>query len=504
MDAHVFRFLLQEIRPRLEGRRIDRVFQPSKDLWTFRLSSREHLLLAVHPKNGVLFFSSSKPENPEQPSAQTLWWRKRIGRRRIAELINDWPERRVGLRLEPGGQWLVLDIVRGLSLPFELAEELGREPAWPDYESAVSDPEIFRAYPQMTPLLRNSLTRREPEQAAELLQSLRRGTPPGFFVCNSAYSQLVAAWHPWEQLSSEWSCQEFTTAEDAVHHYGWNLLLTRFLSPEEGKSGTSAALKKTRKRLDRVRQDEERLRGMVALYETGQLLQLNMHRLDPQGKHEFVQVMDEYGQWSRVELNPRYTVLQNMEDMFRKARKGQRGLREVQRRKQELEREWEAGGAAASGVGSFASSNPERKLAAPGESKLPPRLKKLQVAVYKSGENFTLLRGKNKKSNHKLLSQAAAPHDLWFHAEDGPGAHVILRRDFSGQEVPRKSILEAAMIAGIHSYQSMADKARVLCALVKDVRPVKGAEMGQVRVDSIRESLLVDLDSAAEESMRLQ
>ena len=503
MDAHVFRFFLREIRPRLLGKRVDRLYQPWPSVWTIRIGSRQHLLLAAHAKHGLLFFSPSKPDNPEQPSSTTLWWRKRIGRRKIADVASNWPRRQAALLLEPGSEWLVLDIVHGLDLRPELPAGFGEEPEWPDLETACSDPEIYRIYPQMTPLLRNTLAARDREGAKSLVDTLRSGQPEGFFHCYSpSGSQLVAAWHPREQVGSDWTCREYATAEEAVYYYSWAVLQAHYSGRREQAREQGKALKKTRKKLDRVRQDEERLRRMASEYETGLLLQAHLYCHEPHGKYEAVDVLDQQGQSQRIELDPGLTYLENMEAMFRKARKGSRGLEHVAARRRELERELET----------LSSRDPsEVPLASPasiaskGKSRgrgLPPRLKGLQVAVYTSGDRFTVVRGKNKRSNHKLLNQAAGPFDLWFHAQDGPGAHVILQRDFAGQEVPRGSILDAAMIAGLYSYQSLSDKARVISALVRDVRPIKGADLGQVRVDRVLESLLVELDADREQGLR--
>ena len=503
MDAHVFRFLLQEIRPRLEGKRVDRVYQPWPQVWTIRLGPRQHLILAAHAKHGLLFLSPSKPDNPEQPSATTLWWRKRIGRRRIAEMVSNWPHRQAALLLEPGPEWLLLDIVRGPELCTQLPSGFGEETEWPDLDTVCSDPQIFRTYPQMTPLLRNTLRARDRKGAASLLDALRSGQPEGFFHCAAPSGKsLVAAWHPREQIGSDWQCREYERAEDAVYYSSWAVLKTYYSEERERVREQGRARKKTRRKLERVREDEERLRGMASLYDTGLLLQTHLYCHEPHRKYQAVDVLDEQGQSHRIQLDPGLTYLQNMEAMFRKARKGSRGLEHVARRRQELEREleslenWEPAQAPAARRAPGVSRDKE------GGRKLPPRLKGLQVAVYSSGDKFTVVRGKNKRSNHRLLNQAAGPFDLWFHAQDGPGAHVILQRDFAGQEVPRRSILEAAMIAGLYSYQSLSDKARVISALVRDVRPIKGADLGQVRVDRILESLVVELDSARERELR--
>ncbi len=92
-------------------------------------------------------------------------------------------------------------------------------------------------------------------------------------------------------------------------------------------------------------------------------------------------------------------------------------------------------------------------------------------------------------------------HDYWFHAQDEPGAHVILKRNFSSQKVPRTSLEQGAIIAARSSWQKQASKAQVICAQVKNVRTIKGAAWGQVRVQQMEECLLVPMDESLEERL---
>jgi predicted ribosome quality control (RQC) complex YloA/Tae2 family protein len=357
----------------------------------------------------------------------------------------------------------------------------------------------------MTPFLRSSLAARDRQRAKELLHFLQFEKPERFFHCTSdSGGQLVSAWPPGDQLGEDWQCRECSSAEEAAYYYGWAVLQAQYSGKREQEREKSRALKKTRKKLDRVQEDEERLRQMVYLYDRALLLQTHLYCYDPHSKYQAVEVLDEQGRSQRIELDPALTYLENMEALFRKARKGSRGLQQVARRRQELEREMEqlrtnGPGSVPSGLASADARSLREKSDGP---KLPPRLKGLQVSIYLSKDNFTIVRGKNKRSNHKLLNQAAKPFDIWFHAQDGPGAHVILQRDFAGQEVPRSSILDAALVAGLYSYQSLSDRAHVICALVRDVRPVKGADLGQVRVDNTLESMVVELDSAREAALQ--
>ena len=46
---------------------------------------------------------------------------------------------------------------------------------------------------------------------------------------------------------------------------------------------------------------------------------------------------------------------------------------------------------------------------------------------YLTARGFSLLVGRGAKENHHLTFHVARPEDVWLHARDVPGAHVILR-----------------------------------------------------------------------------
>ena len=57
----------------------------------------------------------------------------------------------------------------------------------------------------------------------------------------------------------------------------------------------------------------------------------------------------------------------------------------------------------------------------------------------------SILVGKNNYQNDRLTFRTAAPDDLWLHAKDIPGSHVILR--LSGEEPSEESLHHAALLA---------------------------------------------------------
>ncbi len=64
---------------------------------------------------------------------------------------------------------------------------------------------------------------------------------------------------------------------------------------------------------------------------------------------------------------------------------------------------------------------------------------------------WTVLVGRSARENDTLTHRYAAPSDLWFHARQAQGSHVVLRRPKQKTQVPKEAIVQAAAIAAYHS-----------------------------------------------------
>ena len=69
-DAFFLTAVLEEIRQKATGGRVEKIHQPSRDTIILQLrceSGREKLLIAANPASPRLHLTGSNPENPEQP-----------------------------------------------------------------------------------------------------------------------------------------------------------------------------------------------------------------------------------------------------------------------------------------------------------------------------------------------------------------------------------------------------------------------------------------------------
>ena len=98
---------------------------------------------------------------------------------------------------------------------------------------------------------------------------------------------------------------------------------------------------------------------------------------------------------------------------------------------------------------------------------------------------FTILVGRNAVNNDLLTQKYAHKDDLWLHAKDVTGSHVVIRHR-SGQPVPESVVEHAAQLAGWYSRRQHDSLCPVTVTPKKFVRKPKGALPGQVVVERER------------------
>ena len=88
-DAFFLKAVLQEIRGKALGARVEKIHQPSRDTVILQLrceGGREKLLFAPNPAAPRLHFTAASPENPDQPPMFCMLLRKHLSGARLAEV----------------------------------------------------------------------------------------------------------------------------------------------------------------------------------------------------------------------------------------------------------------------------------------------------------------------------------------------------------------------------------------------------------------------------------
>ena len=123
------------------------------------------------------------------------------------------------------------------------------------------------------------------------------------------------------------------------------------------------------------------------------------------------------------------------------------------------------------------------------KSKKKPPSTASKTRNFTSSDGFEILVGKGAKDNDFLTFRVAKSNDLWLHAADYPGSHVVVKSR-NRQEIPHKTLLEAAQLAAFYSNARSESKAAVHYTLKKFVHKPKGAVAGLVNLASFKTILV--------------
>jgi hypothetical protein len=120
--------------------------------------------------------------------------------------------------------------------------------------------------------------------------------------------------------------------------------------------------------------------------------------------------------------------------------------------------------------------------------------------TYRSSGGLEIWVGRGAASNDALTFHESSPRDVWLHARDSAGAHVVLRwsRD---EPPPSRDLEEAAVLAAWHSKSRGSGLAPVDWTRRKYVRKARGGPPGQVLVQRA-ETIFVKPDERVERRLR--
>jgi predicted ribosome quality control (RQC) complex YloA/Tae2 family protein len=93
-------------------------------------------------------------------------------------------------------------------------------------------------------------------------------------------------------------------------------------------------------------------------------------------------------------------------------------------------------------------------------------------------DGYVIWIGRNSRQNEQVTFRNAKSDDLWLHARDVPGAHVVIRND--GRRIPDTLIESAAAVAAYYSSRQNDVRVPVDVTRCKYVKAIRGAGPGMV------------------------
>ena len=195
-----------------------------------------------------------------------------------------------------------------------------------------------------------------------------------------------------------------------------------------------------------------------------------------------------------IEIDENATLPEAATAYFSRYTKAKRALEEIGARLIQLEHELEEldqrlvkleGAVASRDLAALAEFDERKASPAPVRKKAKAPLTLPGMRRYLSSDGYEVLVGRTSRDNDQLTFHVAKPNDLWLHAGDYPGSHVIVRNS-SRNEIPHRTIIEAAQLAAKFSQASKDSKVNIHYTRRKFLTKPKGSAPGLVRLSSFK------------------
>ena len=241
------------------------------------------------------------------------------------------------------------------------------------------------------------------------------------------------------------------------------------------RNSLTSKIRKTKSYIDKSMQKLEGLEKINSYKHLGDMIMANLHQIKSYEKE--VKLIDFYtGKSIKIPLKSSLTPQLNAEKYYRKAKKQQleiNALRlNIQNKKilvADLINQ-------VSKLDEVTSLKQIKKVPAKNQVKAESPYHKVTYMDYE------ILVGKNANKNELLTFKTAKKEDLFLHAKDSAGSHVIIRKK-GNQNFPKPVVEKAAMFAAFYSKNRSEALCRVMYTPRKYVRKAKGAPAGAVIVE---------------------
>jgi predicted ribosome quality control (RQC) complex YloA/Tae2 family protein len=472
MHEQIIQDIVEELAPTLLGRTMGKIFQLSRASFAidFRTHDNRYLFISTEPADPRLYLVERRVRELEKESLPLsqfgLVLRKQLSGATVLAIRKDEHER----------------IVR---FSFTAQDEIGNARS-----------RILIA--QLTGRAANLFLL---DESGHVLDALRPPRGAGQEIGDTyqpppAQPQRAASPPPFAQES-------FASLSEAAANYYEQLAAARAFDARSASARARMRQEITqREKLRRHLEHDLAAHGDAQEHKRiGDLLLANLATAERRGKT--VVLTDYYAEDApriELEIDEQATLQQEAARRFSRYTKARRAASEIAGRLQAVERELSSLRARADELEGIIAAHDEGALAEfghEGKGRTPPssaRRKEAEQVTgarrYRSSDGYEILVGRAARDNDHLTFRVARPHDLWLHAADYPGSHVIVRNP-SRREIPQRTLFEAAQLAAHFSQAKRDAKVDVHYTERKFLTKPRGAAPGLVRMSSFR-SLTVE------------
>ncbi|WP_169662774.1 NFACT RNA binding domain-containing protein [Flammeovirga yaeyamensis] len=271
---------------------------------------------------------------------------------------------------------------------------------------------------------------------------------------------------------------------DAANEFYYRFSKRYFVEREKGPliKEIDKRLKQSKSYLKKHYARYEELTENARFEEIANIIMANLHAIPPRSKK--VTLFDFYNEEDiKIKLNELHTPQKNAETYYRKAKNQKLEVKNLEANIQQKETEMEELKKHREALDQFEMVREIRKyIKTNGLQKLQ---KNEPVFPFRKFEykGFEIWVGKNAVNNDLLTQRFAHKRDLWLHARDVAGSHVVVKWKSKQPNFPVDVIEKAASIAAYYSQRKTDTLCPVIYTPKKFVRKRKGDPAGLVVVD---------------------
>jgi|ERR1043165_5054716 predicted ribosome quality control (RQC) complex YloA/Tae2 family protein len=455
MDQALIRRVVEELRVSLGGRFCGKIYQLSAVSFAIDFGLRgEFLLISVDPSNPRLYLTHRRTRDLEKQSlplnvfGQAM--RSRLSGAHFVSISKDPLDRivRLTFRVEDVFWRLVVQLTGRMADVF-LLDELNR---------------IVAVLREQTETRLNQIYQPPPRPRKESSTTLKLIDGP-----------------PSAQLDKHF------TALDAARAFDSKAKTIR--------SRLTKSLRRQRTLREHLHEDLVRHGEPEEHKRTGDLLLANIATAVRDGNK--VRITDYYAEGAptiELEVDENRSLQEEANVRFRQYTKAKRAAEEIAERLKQTDRETATLEQRLAQLDQIIQSRDETALDSFEKPKPAPKVQPKKSAKsekisgvrrYLSTDGYEILVGRAARDNDNLTFRVAQPNDLWMHTGDYPGSHVVVRNP-TRKEIPHRTIIEAAQLAGRFSQASDDTKVVVHYTERKFLSKPKGAAPGLVRLSRFR------------------
>lgn len=256
---------------------------------------------------------------------------------------------------------------------------------------------------------------------------------------------------------------------------------------QEMLGGINRQLKQSRNYIKKAASKLEEIEQRTDYSNLADILMANLHRIPP--KVEAVTLENFYNNNLPVKISLKRDLSpqKNAENYYRKSKNQ---AVEIKNLKDNLDKKKQDVAVLEAQKETIDHESDLRMLRKLRKSEAPLQKKERRPFNTFESNGYVIWVGKNARSNDEMLQQYSFKDDLWLHAKEVTGSHVLLKHQ-AGKNFPKDVIEKAAQLAAYYSKRRTDSLCPVIATARKFVRKRKGDPAGAVVVDKEEQIILV-------------